>query len=518
MNKTTEATPEEAKNKTTGESGGPLIAPLMVYFAAGLQGLTAMASLLFVKELLSLTAENIAGVTFWLTLPWSMKIVFGEIADHYWRHKVSVMGVGIGLVAISNIFIIGLIQFPDAFGGIEARGGWYCFLAILAPLGFVIQDVVADGMTVEVAAATDGSGKKKHHGQIQALGRIAFLLGMLLTWCVNIFIFGNQENLSIDEKADLYSLLYSIGLLGPCLAGLGLLAALRSPGNRPTTETAKTFDMKLFAGCLVYVTTLIILQTKPFFASSLISIAVTILGTTLMIVHLLRGQLKDRLSYHEFAATGIILWAFNATPDIGPGLQWWQIDKLGFDPQFLSMLNFVGTLLALLSLISMARFRRAEFRNMGATIVILTCIKACLFVPDLCLYYGLHTQFSDATGFPISARAVSIADIAFESQLTQVAAVPVLVWVANNAPRQSMAVFFAAATSLINSSTQCKMLLTQLLNGVYVVSREVNDGVNPVSGDYSMLGSLMQIVFMCNLLIPLTAVILVSVLIPKKRS
>ncbi|MFZ4082337.1 MAG: hypothetical protein ACOYKN_13985 [Pirellula sp.] len=519
MNNTTMDSSEEAGLKQNNAIGRRILAPLFVYFAAGLQGLTAMASLLFVKELLALTAEQIASVTFWLMLPWSMKIFFGQLADQYWQRKVPLMATGIGLVAVSNILMIGLLQFPSAFGSIEVRGAWYCFVALLSPLGFVIQDVVADGMTVEIGKQEHQFGHKLgNNGQIQSLGRIAFLLGMLVTWCVNIIMFDDQESLSISDSVRLYSFMYSIGLLGPCFATLGLFLAFESDRSRTSAGKPNPFDWGLLLGCLAYVTIIAILQAMPFFASNVTALLITILATILMIRHLLKGHSMDSLSYRQFVGTAIVLWVFNATPEIGPGLHWWQIDKLGFDAKFLSVLNLLGTSLALVALFLISRSLCAEFNDAHKIIVILTILKGFLFLPDICIYYELHTQFTAITGLPLSARTIAIADTACESSLIQVASVPVLVWVAKHAPRVSMATFFAAGTSLINSSTQCKMLLTQWLNSVFVVSREVCVGDKRISSDYSALGGLLQTVFFCNLLLPLAAAFVVSAFLRSEKS
>ncbi|MEO0865952.1 MAG: hypothetical protein AAFY39_15500, partial [Pseudomonadota bacterium] len=46
--------------------------PLMVYFAAGVSGLTSVVGAFFVKDYLDLSAAFIAGLAFWASLPWIM--------------------------------------------------------------------------------------------------------------------------------------------------------------------------------------------------------------------------------------------------------------------------------------------------------------------------------------------------------------------------------------------------------------------------------------------------------------
>ena len=52
---------------------------VMVYFAYGALGLIDVTRDLWIKESLSFTPSQLAGVAVWLTLPWTVKMVFGEL-------------------------------------------------------------------------------------------------------------------------------------------------------------------------------------------------------------------------------------------------------------------------------------------------------------------------------------------------------------------------------------------------------------------------------------------------------
>src|SRR5215212_5627310 len=54
---------------------------VMVYFAYGALGLIDVTRDLWIKESLSLTPANLAGIAVWLMLPWTVKMVFGELVD-----------------------------------------------------------------------------------------------------------------------------------------------------------------------------------------------------------------------------------------------------------------------------------------------------------------------------------------------------------------------------------------------------------------------------------------------------
>ena len=48
--------------------------PLMIYLAAGVQGLTAIVGTFFIKEYLDLSAAFLAGLGFWVGIPWMLKM------------------------------------------------------------------------------------------------------------------------------------------------------------------------------------------------------------------------------------------------------------------------------------------------------------------------------------------------------------------------------------------------------------------------------------------------------------
>ena len=54
---------------------------LTVYFAYGSLGLIDVSRDFWVKESLTLTPAQLAGISVWLTLPWTVKMVFGELVD-----------------------------------------------------------------------------------------------------------------------------------------------------------------------------------------------------------------------------------------------------------------------------------------------------------------------------------------------------------------------------------------------------------------------------------------------------
>jgi hypothetical protein len=129
--------------------------PLMVYLAAGISGLTGIVGTFFVKEYLGLSAEFLAGLGFWAMLPWTLKMPIGHLVDLCWQHKNKLVYLGGALIAASLLIMSNLLADPGFMGGIMPAENWYVLATLLAPIGYVIQDTVADAMTVEAVAVTD---------------------------------------------------------------------------------------------------------------------------------------------------------------------------------------------------------------------------------------------------------------------------------------------------------------------------------------------------------------------------
>jgi len=75
---------------------------LMIYFAYGALGITAIADSFWVKNGLTLSAAQLAQIGVWLTLPWTIKMVFGELVDAvpiFGSQRRVYVFIGAGLIA-----------------------------------------------------------------------------------------------------------------------------------------------------------------------------------------------------------------------------------------------------------------------------------------------------------------------------------------------------------------------------------------------------------------------------------
>src|SRR4051812_14954962 len=131
----------------------------MVYAAYGVSGLTGIVGTFFVKDYLDLSAEFLAALAFWAGIPWAIKMPVGHVVDLIWRWKALLVWLGAAMIAASLAIMIGLIQHTEAMRAWMSTGAWFVLAALLAPTGYMIQDAVADAMTVEAVPRFDAEGK-----------------------------------------------------------------------------------------------------------------------------------------------------------------------------------------------------------------------------------------------------------------------------------------------------------------------------------------------------------------------
>ena len=209
--------------------------------------------------------------------------------------------------------------------------------------------------------------------------------------------------------------------------------------------------------------------------------------------------------------TAVIIFVFRATPLPGPGLVWFEIDELGFDQQFLAVLSFIGTALTLIGLIVLRPFMAT--RSIAFVILVLTIAGGILSLPNIGLYYGLHEWSAPLTGGVVDARFIALIDTLIESPLAQISMIPMLAWIARNAPAHLKATFFAVMASFTNLALSASSLGTRYLNEIYIISREIRDRATDViqtAADYSELGWLLITVALIGFLLPLLTIAVIQ--------
>ncbi|MFM1816151.1 MAG: hypothetical protein RLZ98_2846 [Pseudomonadota bacterium] len=508
--------------------------PLMVYLAAGLQGLSAIVGTFFVKDYLSLSAAFIAGLAFWAGLPWALKMPIGHLVDLIWRWKALLVYFGASLISASLLIMYGLIAHTEAMRQTMSAEAWFVLATLLAPIGYVIQDVVADAMTVEAVPVVDAEGNplpedriKAQHTTMQMLGRFAIISGLVIVALLNITMFQGVAALTEAQKADIYANIYLMALVVPAISAAGvvlndfqlahrrrtLLAAGVDPSKIDALLSTPPEDSKpnwwIFGGTGAFAVFTITMGLADIaFAQEIIFV-----GSASIIIFLM-SRLLNELEPEKarmLVGTAIILFVFRATPLPGPGLTWFEIDILRFDQQFLAVLSLITAVLALAGMVLLRPLMAKK--SIAYIVVALTIAAGVLALPNIGLYYGVHEVTSRWTGGIVDARFIAIIDTAIESPLGQIAMIPLLAWIARNAPAHLKATFFAVMASFVNLALSASSLLTKHLNNAFVITREVKDnatGTVAVPADYGSLGMLLIVVALLAVLAPLIAVWLVQ--------
>ncbi|MBL8425356.1 MAG: hypothetical protein JNK06_17955 [Candidatus Accumulibacter phosphatis] len=504
--------------------------PLMVYVAAGVSGLTGIVGTFFVKEYLGLSAAFLAALGFWAGIPWALKMPLGHLVDLIWRHKAGLVWLGAGLIAASLLIMLGLVTEPLRMRAVMSIEAWFVLSALLSPVGYVLQDVVADAMTVEAVPRVDEHGqplpaatRRLMNTTLQTLGRVAIIGGGVLVSLVNVLMFAGVESLPPTAKAAIYSEVYALALLIPLISVAGVLLAgllqrrerrrLRARGFaearlrellEPPLEPVQP-NWWILGGSLVFVVISIAvgLSQLPFGEE------IVFLASFVVIVFLMGRLLRelDGDSRRTLLGTAIVIFVFRAVPGPGAGSTWWMIDALGFDQSFLAKLSLIASVLTLLGLFTFRRFM-AE-RSIAYIAGFLTLAGTLLSLPTLGMYYGLHEWTAAHTGGIVDARFIALIDTALESPLGQIAMVPMLAWIANSAPANLKATYFAVMASFTNLALSASQLGTRYLNQIFEVNREVRDPVTnglTTPADYSQLGTLFMVSIVLGLVLPFAAI------------
>ena len=130
----------------------------------------------------------------------------GHLVDLMWRWKGWLVGLGAGLLAVSLGIMAALIGIREAMTSILPSEVWYVISTLLGPIGYVVQDAVADAMTVDAVPRVDERGQpfdqptlKLMHTTMQTLGRVALVRGGIGVAMLNGCVITGVEGLPTAE-------------------------------------------------------------------------------------------------------------------------------------------------------------------------------------------------------------------------------------------------------------------------------------------------------------------------------
>ena len=395
---------------------------------------------------------------------------------------------------------------------------WFILSSILTPIGYVIQDVVADAMTVE---AVESKGNKFDGKKIQKEMSICFFnytedfqlfLGSLLVGLINIYFFSGIKYMEKVDVLDAYSKIYFLSLFIPLLSisGVVLSSIFKKKFELKFNKLSDNnkLDFKIFMASIFFVFFAILFGSLKFpFSQEFVLVA------SLILIFFLMRYLVKPLSKEKkltIIGTAIIIFVFRSIPGPGAGLTWFEIDILGFDQSFLSYLSVNAAFITLLGLF----FKKIIIRaSLAKIFIFMSLISGLLYIPSLSMYYGLHNFTAEITGGIVDARFIAFINTAVESPLGQVAMIPLLGWIAKNAPLKYKATFFAVFASFTNLALSARELFTKYLNSYFIIKREIVDDKNKSileSADYNSLDELLITLIIITIFVPILIILIVQ--------
>lgn len=460
---------------------------LLIYFAYGSGVFTAIAENFWVKETLDLTAADLAELAVWLGVPWTVKMIFGSLVDSvniFGSNRKSYVYIGAALITISSLLMIAVVG-DHAIVEDFSKKTVYIFASVIAVVGFVMQDVVADTMTTEVV---DKSQPQEVINQelatIQVLARLSLGFAIFITGWIG----GELADVFKDNR----EVIFQIALFVPLLSILGVTLVRLNP------VPVSPINKHILYGGLIFAVFIVFMGYNDVPYSQEIVFVIS-LSVVLYLLSDLINELDANTIRHIKMAM-IIIFVYRAMPSVGAGLSWWQIDILGFDESFFAKLSAIGGGIALAGMWFSAKF--IIKRDIAEVLIFLTIIGTLLSLPIVAMYYDIHTML----GF--DARTVALVDTAMASPFDYIAQVLMLTLVAIYAPEGKKGTWFALMASLMNIALSAGGLFTKYLNQLFVVSREVvTDGVITTAQDYSELGSLLWVVVIIGFVVPIVTII-----------
>jgi hypothetical protein len=455
---------------------------LMIYYAYGALGLVAIAQAFWVKEALTFTPAELAAIAVWLTLPWTVKMVFGQLGD-----SVPILGsqrrvyVFIGATLVAS----GMVVLAGAAGGwitIASKNVLYVAAQLMIVIGVVLQDVIADAMTTEVVErlGPDGTPRPKAEidrelGLVQVLGRLALWSGILSVaglsgWLAQVYS---------------YETVFLLGLAIPAISLTGALL-VRLDGTAP-----KPIDWRILGGGLVFGVTVVAIGLSGLPLGQELVFVISLVVIALMLARI-AGELDQAHRQRIFYAA-LVIFLYRASPGVGEGYRWFTIDVLGFDEAFYGTLAQIG---AALSLAGAWLFSDVITRKPIAKVLLwLTVIGTVLSLPSIGLALRVD-QWTEAT-FGFGARTIAFVDTTAAAPFAELSMIPALTIVAINAPAGRRATWFALMASLMNIALVAGQLQTKYLNLLYEVDR----------GSYANLAELAIVAVTIGFVVPLAGIL-----------
>jgi hypothetical protein len=228
----------------------------------------------------------LAELGIWLTVPWTVKMIFGSLVDSvliFGSNRKSYVYIGALLITISSLMMIAVVGDYSIVAEFSKKSV-YIFASVIAVVGFVMQDVVADTMSTEVIDKSQS--KEEIHQElasIQVLARLSLGFAIFITGWIG----GELADVFKDER----EVVFMIALFIPLLSILGVSLVRLNP-----VPTSKLNKHVLFGGSALALFVVIMGYAQVPYSQEIVF--VISLGIVLTLLNDLIGDLSENAIRH----------------------------------------------------------------------------------------------------------------------------------------------------------------------------------------------------------------------------
>lgn len=458
---------------------------LILYFAYGFSGVSAIAQIFWIKNDLTLSTSEILQLAFWAHIPWTYKIVFSQFIDNFSilkSRRKSYIAFGSLLMVIGYTIFIATVH-QIIYITLYSQ---LILSSILIAAGLVLQDLIADTACLEIIICEKNEHSlsdqeyKYSLGIIQLLGRLSLMCGVLLA-----AFFGGI----LAEYLHLKTICWIL-LIVPLISLSSIFFLKETP--HLWKENHINFTLVMLIIGMVICSIICSLLKTPYTAE--LNFFINLSFTLIMMKYALNSNTISNLK--EIIALGIIIFFYRATPSFGPGAEWWQIDILEFNPHFFSILSQTGTLLGFLSTLIFSSYILKQ--NIKTVLITLALLSALLKLPFIGMAYGLHDWTKHIFGF--GAKTIAIIDVVSEDPFILLSMIPLLALASYYAPKKNKVTWFALVANFMNLALSAGTLLTKHLQTFFNITR----------GNYKEIGPLMITSTILDIALPILAILFIN--------
>lgn len=433
---------------------------ITVYFSYNFANFSQIAETFWIKNNLSITAVEIVSITVWNMFPWTMKIVFGQALDQlriFGSQRRIYIFLGAFFMLLGNIITILVANNAAIVSGISVYH-LLVLVALLSNTGFAMQDIVADTLCYDIVDKVDKKNIPRPEEEIKS--EIANIQVLIRIICIPFAsLLAMYLGGIIAEKYSFAHISYFL-VFNTIISLSGALIITKEP--KVAHEKPNKFF--IIAVSIYFLGLMAINLVNAKFSQELS----LILGLTIVVIglHKLCKPLEIKNKKEIFCIL-IVCFATRCTPNFGPGVEWWQIDELQFNPQFFAQLKQISLVMGFIGLWLLGR--KITQIHIGLIFLILNSIDVILQLPFIGMAFGLHEWTLAHFGF--GAKTLAFLDTSAEGLFSQLQFFLMCTILTYKAPKHNVALWFALSMGLMGLAYVVKRIINRYLAETYIVER-----------------------------------------------